>query len=181
MHLLLDTALMAPVRGWLARAERLLEGQDETPPHAWLAVVRTYERMLTGDPTAPGAWAGRAIEVGSRCDPAACAIGRVAAARLRILGGDVEEGLALLDEAGVATVSGDLDPLSTGIVYCELVCALQGLAQYDAAEEWTEAMERWCQTNAIGSLHGRCRVHRAEILRLRGSCEEAEQRGARRL
>jgi hypothetical protein len=27
MHLLLDTALMAPVRGWLGRAERLLEGQ----------------------------------------------------------------------------------------------------------------------------------------------------------
>ena len=49
MHLLFDTALMAPVRGWLARAERLLEGHDETPAHAWLAVVRAYERMLTGD------------------------------------------------------------------------------------------------------------------------------------
>ena len=35
-------------------------------------------------------------------------------------------------------------------------------------------MERWCQTNAIGSLRGRCRVHRAEILRLRGACDEAE-------
>ena len=36
MHLLFDTALMAPVRGWLARAERLLEGREETPAHAWL-------------------------------------------------------------------------------------------------------------------------------------------------
>src|SRR5687768_14931651 len=35
MHLLLDTALMAPVRGWLARAEHLLEGHQETPAHAW--------------------------------------------------------------------------------------------------------------------------------------------------
>jgi tetratricopeptide (TPR) repeat protein len=43
------------------------------------------------------------------------------------------------------------------------------------AEEWTEAMERWSEMNAIGSLHGRCRVHRAEILRLRGSCTEAER------
>jgi tetratricopeptide (TPR) repeat protein len=99
----------------------------------------------------------------------------VAAARLRILDGDVEEGLALLDEVGVAAVSGDLDPLSTGLVYCELVCALQGVAQYDVAEEWTEAMERWCHANAIGSLRGRCRVHRAEILRLRGACDEAER------
>jgi tetratricopeptide (TPR) repeat protein len=175
MHLLLDTALMAPVRGWLGRAERLLEGQEEQAAHAWLAVVRSYERMLTGDVRQARHWSERAIEIGARRDAAACAVGRVAAARLRILGGDVEEGLALLDEAGVAAVSGDLDPLSTGLVYCEVVCALQGLAQYDVAEEWTQAMERWCRTNAIGSLHGRCRVHRAEILRLRGACDEAER------
>jgi tetratricopeptide (TPR) repeat protein len=174
MHLLFDTALMAPVRGWLARAERLLEGRDETPAHAWLAVVRAYERMLTGDLSGARRWARQAIEVGAVCDPAASAIGRVAEARLLILDGDVRHGLALLNQAGVATVSGDLDLLSTGIVYCELVCALQGLAQYDVAEEWTEAMERWCETNAIGSLRGRCRVHRAEILRLRGLCNEAE-------
>jgi tetratricopeptide (TPR) repeat protein len=175
LHLLLDTALMAPVRGWLARAERLLEGPEETSAHAWLAVVRTYERMLSGDVERAREWSERAIEVGSRSDAAACAVGRVAAARLRILDGDVERGLAMLDEVGVAAVSGDLDPLSTGLVYCELVCALQGLALYDVAEEWTEAMERWCHTNAIGSLHGRCRVHRAEILRLRGACDEAER------
>ena len=174
MHLLFDTALMAPVRGWTARAERLLEGRGETPAHAWFAVVRTFERMLTGDLPSARRSARRAIEVGSMWDPAACALGRVAEARLLILDGDVQQGLALLDEAGVAAVSGDLDPLSTGVVYCELVCALQGLAQYDVAEEWTEAMERWCETNAIGSLHGRCRVHRAEILRLRGSCNDAE-------
>ncbi len=174
MHLLFDTTLMAPVRGWLARAEQLLDGQDENPAHAWLAAIRAYERMLTGDLTGARPWARRAIDVGARCAPAAYAIGRVAEARLLILDGDVREGLALLDAVGVATVSGDLDALSTGVVYCELVCALQGLAQYDVAEEWTEVMERWCKTSAIGSLHGRCRVHRAEILRLRGSCAEAE-------
>ncbi len=174
MHLLFDTALMAPVRGWLTRAEHLLDEEGTTTAHAWLAVVRTYERMLSGDRTSAQAWARQAIEVGSRCDPAAAAIGRVAAARLLILDGEVERGLGLLEEAGMAATSGDLDPLSTGVVYCELVCALQGLAQYDLAEQWTEAMERWSHTNAIGSLHGRCRVHRAEILRLRGRCHEAE-------
>ena len=175
MHLLFDTALMAPVRGWLARAERLLEGQPDSAPHAWLAVVRTYERLLSGDLEAARPWARRAVTVGDALEPAAAAIGRVADARLRVLGGDVEQGLALLEEVGVAVTSGDLDPLSTGIVYCELVCALQGLAQYDAAEEWTETMERWSRSSAIGSLHGRCRVHRAEILRLRGDCGEAER------
>ncbi|WP_405700841.1 transcriptional regulator [Streptomyces sp. NBC_00069] len=175
MHLLFDTALMAPVRGWLRRAERLLDPAAATPAHAWFAAVRSYERLLSGDLDAARDWAGRAVATGLDTDPAAAAIGRVAQARLVIFDGDVERGLALLDDAGAATMSGDLDPLSTGVVYCELVCALQGLAQYDLAEQWTEAMERWARTNAIGSIHGRCRVHRAEILRLRGRCAAAEE------
>jgi tetratricopeptide (TPR) repeat protein len=174
MHLLFDTALMAPVRGWLARADGLLDGRSGSAAHAWLGAVRAYERMLSGDLTGAWSWARQAVEVGARYDPAACAIGRVAEARLHILDGDVRRGLALLDQAGVATVSGGLDPLSTGVVYCEVVCALQGLGQYDLAEQWTEAMERWSETSSVGSLHGRCRVHRAEILRLRGAYEQAE-------
>jgi tetratricopeptide (TPR) repeat protein len=175
MHLLFDTALMAPVRGWIKRAERLLEGYDETPVHAWLAVVRNYERLLSGDFEAAQQWARQAIAIGTKCDPAAAAIGRVAEARGLILGGDVSQGLGLLDDAAGAVVSGELDPLSTGIVYCELVCALQAVGQYDLAEEWTAAMERWRHGQPVGSVHGRCRVHRAEILRLRGFNVEAEQ------
>ena len=175
MHLLFDTALMAPVRGWIARAERLLDGHEATPVHAWLAVVHNYERMLSGDFESARRWARRAIEVGSTCEPSAAALGRVAEARSIILGGEVSRGIALLNEAAVATVSGELDPLTTGIVYCEVVCAFQALAQYDLAEEWTAAMEQWRRGQPVGSIHGRCRVHRAEILRLRGSCVEAER------
>jgi tetratricopeptide (TPR) repeat protein len=175
MHLLFDTALLAPVRGWLTRAERLLDADQATAVHAWFAAVRSYERLLSGDFDNARVWARRAVDVGIGCDPAAAAIGRMAEARSLILQGDVTQGLELLNEAAVATVSGEIDPLSTGVVYCELVCALQGLGQYDRAEQWTEAMERWHRGQPVGSLHGRCRVHRAEILRLRGSCAEAEQ------
>jgi hypothetical protein len=168
MHLLFDTALMAPVRGWLARAERLLDGSADTPVHAWLAAVRSYERLLSGDFGKAREWARRAVEAGTGRDPAAVAIGRLAEARSLVLQGDVSQGLELLNEAAVATVSGEIDPLSTGVVYCELVCALHALGQYDLAEQWTEAMERWHQGQPVGSLHGRCRVHRAEVLRLRG-------------
>jgi tetratricopeptide (TPR) repeat protein len=175
LHLLFDTALLAPIRGWAKRAERLLEGQEDTPVHAWLAVVRSYERFLSGDFARAREWAREAIDVGTRHDQAAAALGHVVEARSLILEGDVARGLDLLNEAAVATVSGELDPLSTGVVYCEVVCALQAVAQYDLAEEWTQAMERWRQGQPVGSIHGRCRVHRAEILRLRGCCLEAEQ------
>jgi tetratricopeptide (TPR) repeat protein len=173
-HLILDTALMAPVRGWLRRSGQHLDGQPDSPAHAEYSAVRAYERLLSGDLAEAGESARRAIEVGSACDPASAAIGQVVVARLLLIDGDVDSGLALLEDVGVTATGGGLDPLSTGIVYCELVCALQGAAQYDLAEEWTEAMERWCAKSAVGTLHGRCRVHRAEILRLRGRCHEAE-------
>ncbi|MGH8637258.1 MAG: hypothetical protein ACREUZ_09015, partial [Burkholderiales bacterium] len=175
LHLLFDTALLAPIRGWAARAERLLDGQTDTPVHAWLAVVRSYERLLSGDFERARQWARRAIEVGTIHEPTAAALGRVAHARSLILQGDVPSGIDLLTEAAVAAVSGEIDPLSTGVVYCEVVCAFQAIAQYDLAEQWTQAMERWRQGQPVGSIHGRCRLHRAEILRLRGACGEAER------
>ena len=141
MHLLFDTALMAPVRGWLARAERLLESQPETPASAWLAVVRTYERMLTGDLPSARPWARRAIELGSRLDPAACALGRVAEARLLILDGDVRKVCAARRSRGGDRLGNSIRSTAQKyLIYCELVCALQGLAQYDVAE-WTGAID----------------------------------------
>lgn len=126
-------------------------------------------------------WADRAVAVGTRQHaPAPAAIGRVAVARLLIFDGRVEEGLELLDEAAVSTVSGELDPLSVGIVYCELVCAIQGLAQYDRAEERTAAMERWRHGQAFGGINGRCRVHRAETRKSSGCAGPATRRRRRR-
>jgi hypothetical protein len=180
LHMLLDTGLMAPVRGWLARAEALLEGQSESPVHAWVAIVRNYERMLAGDFAAAREWARRAIAIGGRCNVVAAAtIGRIAEARSLIFEGEVRQGLEILDVAAVAVASDELDPLTKGMVYCELVCGLQALAQYDLAEQWTVAMDGWRKGNGLGSIHGRCRVHRAEILRLRGELGLAEREALR--
>ena len=57
LHLMMDTALMAPIRGWVRRSERLLEGYDETPVHAWLALIKSYERLMMGDLHAAREWA----------------------------------------------------------------------------------------------------------------------------
>jgi hypothetical protein len=176
VYLLIDTGLMAPIRGWLGRADRLLERQEESPAHALAAMVHAYERFLCGDTASARPWAQRAIDLGIRQRVGvAAALGRVATARLLILEGDVDDGLALLDEAAVSVVSGELDALAVGMVYCELICAMQGLAQYDRAEQWTEAMDLWRAGTAYGAFNGRCRVHRAEMLRLHGSCAEAER------
>jgi tetratricopeptide (TPR) repeat protein len=71
-------------------------------------------------------------------------------------------------------MSGAADPLTTGMMYCEIICAAQGLLMPDLAAEWTEVMERWRHGAAFGGINGRCRVHRAELLRLSGTCDLAE-------
>ncbi|MGH9137389.1 MAG: hypothetical protein ACRD0G_10135 [Acidimicrobiales bacterium] len=175
LYLMIDTGLMAPVRGWLRRAERLLEGHGETPAHAVIAMVRTYERLMCGDMEAAREQSALAIELGGRLGfTPAVVIGRVGSARVTILDGRVDEGLALLDEIAVVLMSGEVDPLTTGMMYCELICAAQGLARHDLASEWTEVMDRWRHGAAVGGINGRCRVHRAELLRISGTCDLAE-------
>ncbi|GEP34858.1 hypothetical protein NSZ01_26260 [Nocardioides szechwanensis] len=181
MFLMIDTGLMAPVRGWLRRAERLVGEDADAPAHAVVAMTRAYERVMCGDPVGALAAAALAIELGERLEvPAAVTIGRTATGRVLIAEGRVADGLDLLDEVAVQLMSGEVDPLTTGMMYCELICAAQGLALHDRAREWTEVMERWRHGSAYGGVHGRCRVHRAEILRVTGPCDlaEAEALGA---
>ena len=175
MYLMMDTGLMAPVRGWLRRAERLVEGHDDAPAHALIAMTRTYERFMCGDMEAAGAQAARAIELGERLGvQPAVVIGQVASARVEIYAGRVREGLDQLGEVGALLMSGEVDPLTTGMMYCELICAAQGLGRFDLANEWTEVMEHWRHGAAFGGINGRCRVHRAEMLRISGPCDAAE-------
>jgi len=176
LYLMMDTGLMAPVRGWLRRAERLLDGHGETPARALMALVGTYERFMCGDMEAARLHATRAIELGERLDVRpAVVIGRVAFARTEIYAGHVQRGLDLLDEVGTLLMSGQVDPLTTGMMYCELICAAQGLGRFDLAREWTEVMEHWRHGTAFGGINGRCRVHRAELLRISGPCDLAEE------
>ncbi len=176
MYLMMDTGLMAPVRAWLGRAERLVADVPDHPVWAWLSAVRTYERFMCGDMPGAGHSAQQALDRGTRhglVPP--CIIGRTALGRVRIHDGQVDEGLRMLDDVAFELLAGRLDPLTTGQMWCEVICAMQWIGHHDRAEEWTAAMERWRHGAAFGGLNGRCRVHRAEILRMRGPCDEAEQ------
>jgi class 3 adenylate cyclase len=89
--------------------------------------------------------------------------------------GEIDEGLALLDEATASAVCGELKPYSTGLVYCITISSCQDLGDYRRAAEWTEAANRWCDQLDVTGFPGACRVHRAEVLRLRGDLAMAEK------
>ena len=174
--LLIDAGLFSLFRGWAHRAERLLEGRPESALHGVLAVQRSFVSLISGELDQALDLARKAIEVSARFDDASTlALGRIAEARALVLQGHVTEGLALLDEAAVAVATGELDPMTSAIVYCSVVCSWQALAEYERAEEWTEAMHRWASEREGGAFHGWCRVHSAEILRLRGAYRDAER------
>jgi tetratricopeptide (TPR) repeat protein len=175
MYLMMDTGLMAPVRGWLRSADRHLDGVEDHPVRAIVAMVRAYERFMCGAMDEARVHAERAIELGEHFGVTpAVVIGRTCRARIMIFDGDMATGLELLEEVGALLMSGAADPLTTGMMYCEIICAAQGLLMPDLAAQWTDVMEHWRHGVAFGGIHGRCRVHRAELLRMSGTCDAAE-------
>ena len=163
--------------GWFATAERLLAEQDESAEHGFLTLTRGINAMFEGDD--PGAAIvnfDRAFELGCRFgDRDTQVLALVGKGRTLVRSGEIEQGLALLDEASASAVSGELRPYSTGLVYCITISSCQDLGDYRRAAEWTEAANRWCDRLDVTGFPGACRIHRAEIMRLRGDLVEAEK------
>lgn len=172
---LLGAGLPSVLNGWVNRAERLLQGAPEQPVHALLAVVRGMMAFTAGDLDIAAAAGRRALELGTAFGiPDLQAMGLHLEGRALVAKGRVEEGMALLDEATAAAVSGELSPQVTGRVYCSTVSACWGVADYRRAGEWADAAERWCRRRSINGFPGVCRLHKAQIHKLRGMWREAE-------
>ncbi len=161
--------------GWLKRAIRLLENEPDCPEKGHLELrlgIRAHGKGKLDEALEHHA---RALDMGMRFGDhdlqglALCWQGKAL-----LLKGQVDEGMSLLEEATAAAVGGELSPRATGVIYCMMIATCQQLADYSRAGEWTEAARRWCDRQAISGFPGICRVHRAEIIRLRGRWEEAE-------
>jgi len=160
-------------KAWLGRAERLLEAETESAEYGYLTRMRG---ATARDPDEALAYAQRTYEIGSRFGNAdLMALGLQDRGRILITKGQVAEGMALLDEATLPAVSGELDPLMTAIIYCNTIETCKELADYRRAGDWTDAAERWREREGIAGFTGVCRVYRAEIMRRRGAWPEAER------
>ena len=95
--------------------------------------------------------------------------------------GELDAGLALLDEASTSALTGELDPFSATLVYCMTITGAQGVGDFERARQWTEAANRWCDVERTPGFPGACRVHRSEILWLGGQWDEAEREAVERM
>ena len=161
---------------WMARAERLLEGDTECREHGMLLLFQARRAIGQGDIAAGQAGASAALAVGERFgDRDVQALALVTHGQILLAQGEVRKGMALVDEATMAAVSGELGLLITGIVYCCTIGACRDLGDFRRASDWTEAAHRWCDRQSVNGFPGVCRVHRAELIALRGGLAKAEQ------
>ena len=168
----------AVANGWMANAERLLADLPEAPEHARLALIKALTAMF-----AQGDYA-RAIELFDEAYELASRVGDRDSQMLALSGkgraniklGEIDAGLSLLDEATASAMCGDLRAHTSGLVYCITISSCQDLGDYRRAAEWTEAANRFCDKLDVSGFPGACRIHRAEVLRLRG--DWSARRGA---
>ena len=172
--------------GWLGRAQRLLDRDGlDCAERGYLLLPVMFQHEAAGDFAAAGAAAAEAVEIGQRFgDADLSALAAHGQGYMLIKDGKVKEGLGLLDEAMVAVTTGELSPIPTGLVYCGVIMACQEVYEMRRAGEWTAALTRWCDEQPdVVAFTGRCLVHRAEIMQLRGAWEDAleeARRAARR-
>jgi len=174
MHLVLR-GQMGPGTGWLGRAQRLLEREDECVEQGYMLMPVAFQHQAEGDIDGALATAAAAAEIGERFgDRDLFALAVHSQGEICVSGGRVREGLALLDEAMVAVTEGELSPVVTGIVYCGVIHACESVYELRRAKEWTAALTRWCERQEdLIAFAGRCLVHRAQILQLQGAWPDA--------
>ena len=169
---------------WLGRAQRLVDGESaECAEQGYLLLPVAFRHQMAGQLDAALAVAGEAAAIGDRVgDGDLSAFGRTIQGRALIRLGQIDRGMALLDESMLAVTANRLSPIFTGLIYCRVIASCQRVYAIERAREWTAALSAWCESEPRAvAFQGPCLVHRAELLQIGGAWPEAleEARNAR--
>ena len=165
---------MAIVSAWVRRAERIIGQTGDTYVHGYLTLLRSEMTAASGDLDRALALAGEAVSIGEHAaDADLKAFAMINFGSLKIASGDTSDGVAMMEEASIAAVNGELSPFTTGVTACRMISACRDLTDYRRASEWIEATERYCDQQSLAGFPGVCRVHRAEVAAVTGAWDSA--------
>jgi len=167
---------MAPAAGWLAKAERLVaEGEAERVESGYLLVAAAVRSLAMGDPDAARSAYERAAQIGKNfADPDLFVLAQVGVGESLIGLGEVDRGIGLMDEVMVDATAGDVSPVIVGIAYCSVIAACHHVFDVRRAQEWTAALDSWCESQPqLVHFRGLCLLNRAELRQFHGAWERA--------
>jgi DNA-binding CsgD family transcriptional regulator/tetratricopeptide (TPR) repeat protein len=153
----------------------------------FLLIPEGLAALYGGDGARATAVFARAAELARAAkDADLVALGELGLGQAEIMLGRSAEGLARLDEVMVAVTAGEISPVPSGIVYCEVLQCCRLAFDVRRAREWTRALDRWCAERPdMVAFSGQCHAHRAELFLLHGAwadalaaAEEAQERSA---
>jgi hypothetical protein len=126
-----------------------------------------------GHPHQALALAGEAYELGRRKDDVRItALGLMYRGFYRLSLGQTREGLADQDHAATLALSHNVDPVTGSVIYCNVLWACRTFADWSRANQWTLSYQQFCATRRM-EFSGSCQLHRAEVLGVRGTLDEA--------
>ncbi len=161
-------------RGWLARAERILEDVGDCAGQGWVAVERARH---TPDVEERIAQAERAVAIARRNRAVDLEVFAVSLlGRAEMAAGHRERGLRLLEEAMAAATAGRVHNIHTlAEAYCNLILACTNAGDWERATEWCEIVDDFARTHETAPLFGACRSAHADVLFATGHWPEAER------
>jgi len=170
------TGRAAASSGWLERAKRHAQAFPDCAERGFVLYGDAEAAERRGDTTMALELAERMIDIGRACDSRdVVAMGLQLQGRLLVADGRIDAGMARLDEAMCDVLPGGLSDLVAGWVYCIAVAVCFETADLVRASEWNTAAMTWCATLPAGTPYqGICRVHRADLLGLRGELAHAD-------
>jgi DNA-binding winged helix-turn-helix (wHTH) protein len=165
-----ETAL---AKGWLARAEDFVADADQSHAQGRILWMKGRVAAADGDPQQALVFAEAAYEFGrQKADLYVEALGLVYRGFFRMSLGDTAAGLADQDHAAALALSNKIDPVASSTLYCNILWACRTFGDWARANQWTLGYENFCSASGM-EFSGSCHLHRAEVLGIRGSLNEA--------
>ena len=165
-------------KGWLQRARRLLDGQADSPVHAFLAArAAVFSLLDDGDPESAETLASEAIRVAQAVGAIDCEmVGRALRGYALVTTGRVSEGLRELDEVSAAILADELsDRVLIGLAGCYLIGACDRIRDHARAAQWCDRIKEHSRKWGLKPLFAVCRTQYASVCMWRGSWQDAER------
>jgi DNA-binding winged helix-turn-helix (wHTH) protein len=171
----LERGETAVAKGWLARVEDLVERHPDCLAAGELLWMKARIIAMEGDPHQAIKFSNAAYEFGRRHgDVRIETLGLMYRGFYRLSIGEIQAGLSDQDHAGALALSHQVDPITGGVLYCNILWACRTFGDWARANEWTLGYQSFCAQNHMG-FSGSCQLHRAECLGVQGSLAEARE------